>query len=94
MKNSWTHYLSLIRLAPANLDGSDYKSKVLSSSPTVGTIFHFVFFGFPRASCRSNALIQMKSSMTFIRGSRCIERIWSFVRKMGAVLVPSSRSLN
>ena len=49
--------------------------KVVGSSPTVGKIFHFVLLRFllaPRSSAES---IQMKSSITFIRGKRCIVRM-------------------
>ena len=41
-------------------------------------IFYFVFVRFPRAHGKSTKLVQMKSSMTFIRGDKYKERmvIW------------------
>ena len=40
----------------------------VGSNPTMGRIFHFVFCQFRCAPGRSTGPIQMKSSMTFIRG--------------------------
>ena len=42
--------------------------KVLSSNPTVGRDFSFWIFRCPRSPRRSTEAIQIKSSMTFIRG--------------------------
>ena len=42
--------------------------RVESSQPAVTRIFHFVFCRFRRAPDRSTGPIQMKSSMTSIRG--------------------------
>ena len=47
--------------------------KVVGSSPNADKNFSFFVLFF--APDRSTGHIQMKSSMTFIRGNRCIERM-------------------
>ena len=48
--------------------------------------FHFVYGHFRRAPGRSACPIQMKSSITFIRRNRCIERM-IILKKNAAALV-------
>ena len=80
--------------------GSAYEPQNYGFEPTVGENFSF-FSRFQRAPGRSTESIQMKSSMTFIQGNRCIERmiIWkkngsgtsshvSFIINRASIMVP------
>ena len=49
--------------------------KVLVRVPLWARLFNFVFCRFRCATCRSDSPIQKKSSMTFIPGNICIERM-------------------
>ena len=53
---------------------SEYELKRLGSSPAAGKDFSFCIFRFPRLLSSWTLPIQVKSSMSFIRGNKCIER--------------------
>ena len=59
--------------------------KVVGSSSVMGKNFHFIFFfRFPRAPYMSTGPIQMKSSMKFMRGNRCIGRMTTGKKTCGS----------
>ena len=83
--------------ASSRSKGSDYESQGCGLEFHCGQEFFILYFFYvhvigPCAPRRSTDPILMKSSMTFIRGNRSIERIYlSFERNIAAVLVPSTR---
>ena len=62
---------------------------VIALLKLVRSNLNYRVLGTKRAPGGSTGPIQMQSSMTFIRGIRCIERITIYKRKIAVVLNPS-----
>ena len=66
---------------------SSYKSQDEGSSPSVAKTFHIVCCRSRRAPGSSTGLIQMKSSMTFVRANRFIERMIIWKKNLHPVVI-------